>query len=81
MHKAFYEGLLFLSDYFLSRSHIGRPGVASSGASSDFAPSGASSDDFWWGGYGVIGIEGGPSSRSGSPSDTWGATIKSSSDL
>ena len=39
---------------------MGRPGVAPSGSSSKFSPSGASSDDFLGGGSGGIGIESGP---------------------
>ena len=46
------------------------PGVAPSEASSDCAHYGASSDDFWGGGSGGIGLAGGTSLLYGSTSDT-----------
>ena len=51
-----------IKQLFLSRSHIGRPGVYPY-------------DDWWEGGSGGIGIKCGLSLPSGSPSETLGAPI------
>ena len=45
---------------FLSNSHMGSPGDSPSGASSDCASSGHSSDYCRGGGSGCMGISGGP---------------------
>ena len=62
----------------LSCYHMGRPGVAPSGASYKYAPSGASYDNCLGVGSGAIEIEGGLSLLSCSPSETRGALKESS---
>ena len=60
---------------------MGYPGVDPSGAPSDCAPSGASSDNLWGGGSNGIGISSGPSITIGSTSDIWEEPMELSSAL